>query len=80
MSPLIPLAASDPLEHVLPQALHWHLGPIAITNQMLMAVVAAVLMLLIFPTLFRRADPDAPRGAKNFFEGLGRGLSGGDKK
>src|SRR6476660_580158 len=63
-----PLAA-DPLEHVLPHDLV-SLGPIAITNQMLMALVAAVLMLLIFPGLFRRADAGAPTGSKNFFEAI----------
>ena len=63
-----PLAA-DPLEHVLPHDLI-SLGPIAITNQMLMALVAAVLMLLIFPGLFRRADAGAPTGSKNFFEAI----------
>jgi len=66
-----PLAAADPLDHVLPHGLHIYLGPFGeLTNQMLMAVVAAVLMLLIFPTLFRRADPTAPRGTKNFFEAI----------
>src|SRR4051812_26287525 len=63
-----PLAA-DPLEHVLPHDLI-HLGPIAITNQMVMALVAALLMLLIFPRLFRRIDPAAPTGSKNFFEAI----------
>jgi F0F1-type ATP synthase membrane subunit a len=63
-----PLAV-DPLEHVLPHDLI-RLGPIAITNQMLMALVAALLMLLIFPRLFRRADPTAPTGSKNFFEAI----------
>ena len=65
------LAEADPtLEHVLPHeffdqpGLHW------VTNQMLMATVAAGLMLLIFPRLFRRADPSAPTGARNFFESI----------
>jgi len=51
-----PLAV-DPLEHVLPHDLI-PLGPVAITNQMLMALVAAVLMLLIFPRPFRRPYAD----------------------
>src|SRR5438067_3077784 len=63
------LLAADPIEHVLPHHLFW-LGPIGVTNQMVMAVVAAVLMLLIFPTLFRRAQTEAPRGARNFFEAI----------
>src|SRR3954469_11659025 len=68
---LIPiLAFENPLEHILPHKLHWHLGPFDVTNQMLMALVAAVLMLLIFPALFAKARSDAPRGARNFFESI----------
>src|SRR5438067_13294581 len=63
------ILAADPIEHVVPHHLFW-LGPIGVTNQMVMAVVAAVLMLLIFPTLFRRAQTEAPRGARNFFEAI----------
>src|SRR3954468_6680257 len=63
------LAAADPLEHVLPHDLI-RFGSLSITNQMLMAVVAAVLMLLIFPRLFRRVDTEPPTGAKNFFESI----------
>jgi F0F1-type ATP synthase membrane subunit a len=64
------VATANPLEHVLPHeffpvwGLHW------ITNQMVMATVAAGLMLLIFPRLFRQADPSAPHGARNFFESI----------
>src|SRR3954471_12764615 len=65
-----PLAAADPLEHVLPHDLI-HIGSrFAITNQMLMAVVAGLLMVLIFPRLFRRAEFTAPSGSKNFFEAI----------
>ncbi len=67
------LAASDPLEHVLPHPLtSFELGgyEVVVTNQMLMAAVAAGLMILIFPTLFRKASTDAPRGARNFFEAI----------
>jgi F0F1-type ATP synthase membrane subunit a len=64
----LPLAA-DPMEHVLPHEL-FHVGPLVVNNQMFMAVVAAVLMLLIFPTLFRRARADAPHGGRNFFEAI----------
>jgi F0F1-type ATP synthase membrane subunit a len=49
--------------------LFW-LGPISVTNQMVMAVVAAVLMVLIFPALFRRAESGPPSGARNFFESI----------
>jgi F0F1-type ATP synthase membrane subunit a len=63
------LAAGDPIDHVLEHTL-FDIGGLPVTNQMLMAVVAAVLMLLIFPTLFSRAQVDAPRGARNFFESI----------
>ncbi len=64
------LAAADPLEHVLPHPLHFNIGPFAINNQMLMALVAGVLMLLLFPVLFRKASDQPPTGAKNFFESI----------
>src|ERR1041384_6509298 len=67
------LSEMDPLEHVLPHPLHFDIGPFHMTNHMLMALVAAVLMLLIFPTLFSRSyarTPDAPSGARNFFESI----------
>ena len=64
------LAAGDPIDHVLPQDLHFSIGPFHMTNQMLMALVAAVLMLLIFPMLFNRPQGEAPRGMRNFFESI----------
>lgn len=64
------LAAGNPVEHVLPHDLHFHIGPFDMNNQMLMALVAAVLMLVIFPILFRKAASDAPTGARNFFESI----------
>jgi F0F1-type ATP synthase membrane subunit a len=67
--PLHVLAFENPLTHVLPHVL-FRLGPFAVTNQMLMALVAAVLMMLIFPNVFRNASGDAPSGARNFFESI----------
>src|SRR5438067_13127848 len=67
------LLTADPLEHVVAHPLHWSIGPFAMTNQMLMALVAGILMLLIFPVLFRRAKiqaAEAPHGARNFFEAI----------
>jgi F0F1-type ATP synthase membrane subunit a len=64
------LAAGDPIDHVLRHPLNIHIGPFDLTNQMLMAVVAAVLMMLVFPVLFRRAEAGAPTGATNFFESI----------
>jgi F0F1-type ATP synthase membrane subunit a len=66
---LLFLAAEDPLEHVLPHT-YFHLGPVGITNHMIMVLVAALLMLLIFPRLFRRPQSEAPTGTKNFFESI----------
>src|SRR5215213_7589311 len=63
------LAATDPLDHVLRHDL-FHIGPVAVSNQMVMAVVAAVLMLLLFPMLFNRPHSGAPRGSRNFFESI----------
>jgi F0F1-type ATP synthase membrane subunit a len=67
--PLI-LAFENPLNHILPHKLHWQLGPFNMTNQMLMALVAGVLMILLFPILFGRAHAETPRGARNFFESI----------
>lgn len=63
------LAAADPLSHVLPHPL-FHIGRIEVTNQMFMAVVAAVLMLLIFPVLFKQPHAGPPSGVRNFFESI----------
>src|SRR5262245_5358540 len=67
------LAAANPIEHVLPHPLHFSIGPFAMTNQMFMALVAAVLMLILFPWLFSRSRTgagSAPGGAQNFFESI----------
>jgi F0F1-type ATP synthase membrane subunit a len=63
------LAAGDPLDDVLPHT-YFHIGPLGVTNHMLMALIAALLMLWIFPKLFKTADSSAPTGAKNFFESI----------
>ena len=63
------LAMADPLEEVLPHTLI-RLGPLHITNHMLMALIAALLMLIIFPRLFARSESGPPTGAKNFFESI----------
>ena len=63
------LAAADPVEEILPHTL-FHIGSFAFTNQMLMTIVSAVLMVIIFPPLFSRPTADAPSGAKNFFESI----------
>src|SRR5207248_3882624 len=50
--------------------MHITIGPWHLNNQMFMALVAAILMLLIFPVLFRRNAADVPHGARNFFESI----------
>jgi F0F1-type ATP synthase membrane subunit a len=66
-------AAADPIEHVLPHHL-FEIAGIKVNNQMFMALVAAILMLITFPMLFRRARiegaVEAPTGAQNFFEAI----------
>lgn len=66
---LLSVLAAGPLEHVLPHVV-FEIGPLKVTNQMVMALVAAVLMLLIFPPLFRRTYDGAPSGARNLFESI----------
>jgi F0F1-type ATP synthase membrane subunit a len=64
------LAAADPMEHVVPHTF-FRLGNwFAFNNQMLMALLAGLLMILIFPRLFKDARDDAPKGARNFFESI----------
>ena len=64
------LAAADPMDEVLPHAMFSIGHHIYVTNQMLMALISAVLMLLIFPRLFKNAKTDAPTGSRNFFESI----------
>ena len=63
------LAAADPTSHILPHDL-FHIGPVIVTNHMLMATVAAALMLLIFPRLFGQVSDAPPTGWRNFFESI----------
>jgi F0F1-type ATP synthase membrane subunit a len=62
-------AMADPLEEVLPHT-YFHVGRFGFTNHMMMALIAALLMLLIFPRLFNRPDSGVPTGSKNFFESI----------
>src|SRR5687767_3741309 len=66
---LIPLASADPIDHVRRHYL-FHLGPFDVTNQMVMAVVAAILMLFLFPVIFGEVRDEAPSGLRNFFESI----------
>src|SRR5258706_783750 len=64
------LASADPTEHVVPHV-WFHFGHwFVFTNQMFMALLAAVLLILILPRLFKDASGDAPSGARNFFESI----------
>jgi F0F1-type ATP synthase membrane subunit a len=62
-------AVANPLEHVVATDLFRIFG-ITVTNQMLMALVAGVLMVLIFPSVFRGADAKPPTGTRNFLESI----------
>jgi F-type H+-transporting ATPase subunit a len=62
------LAAADPMDHVLPHVLA-RFGPISVTNQLLMLLLAAVLMLLVFP-LAARGPGIVPRGMRNLVESV----------
>src|SRR3989440_10152313 len=64
------LAEMNPMEHVYAHPLDFRLFGFPMTNQTLMALVAAILMIIIFPVLFRKAQAEAPSGAKNFFESI----------
>ena len=63
------LAMADPLEEVLPHTF-FSIGPFHVTNTVIMATIAALLMLFIFPRLFNRPDSGVPTGSKNFFESI----------
>jgi F0F1-type ATP synthase membrane subunit a len=64
------LAAADPIDHVLEHEL-FRIGSLPVTNQMFMAVIAALLMLAIFPVIFAKAaDGAPPSGVRNFFESI----------
>jgi F-type H+-transporting ATPase subunit a len=62
------LASGDPMSHIVPHSL-WQVGPVNVTNQLLMLCVAAVLMLLIFPLAARSKDR-VPKGLRNFVESV----------
>ncbi len=62
------LASADPLSHVLPHEV-LHVGGQGVSNQLLMLLVSAVLMLIVFPIVARSKDL-VPTGARNFFESI----------
>src|SRR5262245_52466885 len=65
------LASHDPIDHVKRHYL-FNLGPFEVTNQMAMAVVAAILMAITFLWLFSNKDNlhEPPSGLRNFFESI----------
>ncbi len=84
---IIPLAAAeDLLEHVKPKKLWDHVlyevhgpwanfvgykGRVYFTNQIVMVLLAALLMLIVFPWLAARAKKSpVPTGIHNFFEAI----------
>src|SRR6476620_2420677 len=64
------VAAADPTEHVVAHPL-FHVGSwFVFTDQMFMALLAAGLLVLILPRLFKDTNGDAPSGARNAFEAI----------
>jgi F-type H+-transporting ATPase subunit a len=70
MLPLV--AASNPLNHVVDHPLIESDGWWVLTNHMVMMIIAAGLMLLIFPSITRRYQDGehVPTGTRNFFEAI----------
>lgn len=62
------LAASDPMQHVLPHEI-FSIGSFIFTNHMIMLVVSAVIMLVCFP-LMARNYPLVPSGFRNLVESV----------
>jgi F-type H+-transporting ATPase subunit a len=62
------LASSDPLDHVLPHRL-FETGGYSVTNTLLMLLVAAVVMLLVFP-IAARGKGLVPTGLRNVVESI----------
>jgi F-type H+-transporting ATPase subunit a len=67
-----PLAAANPLDHVVDWPI-WRIGNVwVLTNHMVMMFLAAGLMLLIFPAITKRYQngEHVPTGTRNFFEAI----------
>lgn len=69
------LAATDPLEHVLDHPFLKQAGPQGIwwlTNHMVLLILAALVMLIVFPLITRayRSGEHVPTGSRNFFEAI----------
>lgn len=66
------LGAANPLTHVIDHPIIQSGGWYILTNHMVMMIVAAVLMLLIFPAMTKRyrSGEMVPTGTRNFFEAI----------
>jgi F-type H+-transporting ATPase subunit a len=66
------LAASDPLSHVVDHRIFEVGGYWVLTNHIIMLLVAALIMMLIFPAITRqyRDGQHVPTGSRNFFEAI----------
>jgi F-type H+-transporting ATPase subunit a len=62
------LASGNPLDHVVAHDL-FRLGPVVVNNHMFMATVVFVLMLIVFPLVFRKPQT-VPSGFRNLFESI----------
>ena len=69
---VLPLAASNPMDHVLDQPIYTVNGWFILTNHMVLMVVVAIIMLIVFPLLTRRyrSGDLVPTGTRNFFEAI----------
>jgi F-type H+-transporting ATPase subunit a len=68
----LPLAAANPLDHVVDWPI-WRVGNVwVLTNHMVMMFLAAGLMLLVFPAITKRYQngEHVPTGTRNFFEAI----------
>ena len=77
LPPLLPLAAPDPLEHVLPHRLvssplfELFGHPVYLTSHIVMMFIAAIAMLIVFSYVGRQSRRSVvPSGVANFFEAI----------
>ena len=65
---VLPVAAGDPLTHVLPHQI-FKVGELSVSNQLVMMLVSAVLLMIAIPIVARNQSL-VPRGFRNFVESL----------
>jgi F-type H+-transporting ATPase subunit a len=63
-----PLAADDPLSHILPHRV-FSFGDFGVTNHMVMLLASALLLMFVLPIAARTSDV-VPKGFRNFLESI----------